>query len=107
MNCHFICSGGADVDFPPAVGIGSDETRTGAAPVLRRESDRILLIGTDPDTLRSITALIANNYGEMMSVPLYDSALLFSALVLLVIVFIFNAGARLIMIGINRRQNGG
>jgi phosphate transport system permease protein len=59
------------------------------------------------DAAYPLTALIANNYGEMMSIPLYDSALLFGALILLVIVFLFNAGARLIMTGIYRRQNGG
>jgi phosphate transport system permease protein len=58
------------------------------------------------DTAYPLTALIANNYGEMMSVPLYDSALMFGALILLVIVFLFNVGARLIMTGIYRRQNG-
>ncbi|MCL4499525.1 MAG: phosphate ABC transporter permease subunit PstC, partial [Chloroflexi bacterium] len=37
---------------------------------------------------------IANNYGEMMSIPLYDAALLCSALILLVIVLFFNIMAR-------------
>jgi len=41
-----------------------------------------------------LPALIANNYGEMMSVPLYDSALLLAALVLLAVVILFNLGAR-------------
>jgi phosphate transport system permease protein len=59
------------------------------------------------DTAYPLTALIANNYGEMMSIPLYDSALLLGALILLVIVFLFNAGARLTMIAVQRRQNGG
>jgi phosphate transport system permease protein len=38
-----------------------------------------------------LPALIANNYGDMMSVPLYDSALMFSALILFVIILVFNA----------------
>jgi phosphate transport system permease protein len=37
-----------------------------------------------------LPALIANNYGEMLSIPLYDSALMFAALLLLVIIMIIN-----------------
>jgi phosphate transport system permease protein len=37
-----------------------------------------------------LPALIANNYGEMLSIPMYDSALMFSALLLLVIILIIN-----------------
>ncbi len=37
-----------------------------------------------------LPALIANNYGEMMSLPLYDSALMFAALLLLLVVGAFN-----------------
>lgn len=37
-----------------------------------------------------LPALLANNYGEMMSIPMYDSALMLSALLLLVIVVCFN-----------------
>lgn len=44
-----------------------------------------------------LPALIANNYGEMMSIPQYDSALMFSALLLLVIVLVFNLGSRLLI----------
>lgn len=42
-----------------------------------------------------LPALIANNYGEMLSVPMYKSALMFSALVLLVVVIIFNMASRI------------
>jgi len=41
-----------------------------------------------------IPALIANNYGEMMSIPVYDSAIMFAALLLLVIIVIFNILAK-------------
>jgi len=44
-----------------------------------------------------LTALIANNYGEMLSVPLYDSALLLSALILLLVVLFFNIMARIVL----------
>lgn len=42
------------------------------------------------DAAYPLPALIANNYGDMMSIPLYDSALLCAALVLLVLILIFN-----------------
>ncbi|KPL76476.1 phosphate ABC transporter permease [Bellilinea caldifistulae] len=42
------------------------------------------------DPAYPIPALIANNYGEMMSIPLYDSALMAAALFLLLIVLSFN-----------------
>jgi len=49
-----------------------------------------------------LPALIANNYGEMMSVPMYDSALMLSALLLFVIIVVFNVISRLILIRIER-----
>jgi phosphate transport system permease protein len=48
-----------------------------------------------------IPALIANNYGEMMSIPLYDSALMLAALILFVIILLFNIISRL---AINRGE---
>ena len=44
-----------------------------------------------------IPALIANNFGEMMSIPLYDAALMFAALLLFIIIFGFNLVSRLIL----------
>ena len=49
------------------------------------------------DAAYPLTALIANNYGEMMSIPLYDAALLSAALVLLVVVLIFNVLSTLVL----------
>jgi phosphate transport system permease protein len=49
-----------------------------------------------------LPALIANNYGEMMSIPMYDSALMLSALILFIIVVIFNIFSRIILIRIER-----
>lgn len=54
------------------------------------------------DTAYSLPALIANNYGEMMSVPLYESALMGAALMLLVVVLVFNVLARLVIVRIQR-----
>ncbi|MGB8218036.1 MAG: phosphate ABC transporter permease subunit PstC [Candidatus Methanoperedens sp.] len=58
------------------------------------------------DSAYPLTALIANNYGEMMSIPMYDSALLLAALILMLIILFFNLGARLILIRIERRMHG-
>jgi phosphate transport system permease protein len=48
------------------------------------------LPGSIFDAAYPLPALIANNYGDMMSIPLYDAALLGAALILLVIILIFN-----------------
>jgi phosphate transport system permease protein len=50
-----------------------------------------------------LPALIANNYGEMMSVPSYDAALMTAALVLTLIVLFFNVLARRILVRVERR----
>jgi phosphate transport system permease protein len=57
----------------------------------------LMVVGNVPQMPHSIfdaayplPALIANNYGEMMSIPLYDAALMGAALVLLVLVVAFN-----------------
>ncbi|MFM2369454.1 MAG: hypothetical protein RL619_1760 [Bacteroidota bacterium] len=52
-----------------------------------------------------LPALIANNYGEMMSIPMYDSALMFAALLLFIIIFLFNAVSRIILFRIEKRTN--
>lgn len=49
------------------------------------------------DAAYTLPALIANNFGEMMSIPLYDAALMTAALILFLIVFAFNFGARLVL----------
>jgi phosphate transport system permease protein len=51
-----------------------------------------------------LPALIANNYGEMMSVPRYDSALMLAALVLLAVVLFFNVLASRILVRAERRS---
>ena len=55
------------------------------------------------DSAYTLPALIANNYGEMMSIPLYDSALMLAALVLLFIVTGFNLSAHLALLHMGRR----
>lgn len=49
------------------------------------------------DACYPIPALIANNYGEMLSVPLYDSALMFAAFLLFFVVVILNLGSRIVL----------
>lgn len=55
------------------------------------------LPGSIFDPAYPLPALIANNYGEMMSIPLYDAALLGAALILLVIVLAFNIASTLVL----------
>ncbi len=49
------------------------------------------------DAAYPLPALIANNYGDMMSIPLYDAALLGAALVLLVVILGFNIVSTLVL----------
>jgi phosphate transport system permease protein len=56
------------------------------------------------DAAYPLTALIANNYGEMMSIPLYDAALLGGALILLLIVLAFNTASRLVLVRFVRSE---
>jgi len=55
------------------------------------------------DAAYTLPALIANNYGEMMSIPLYDSALMTAALLLLMIVMLFTFAARAALLRAVRR----
>ncbi len=49
------------------------------------------------DACYPLPALIANNYGEMLSIPLYEAALMLAALFLFVVVLLFNAGSRIVL----------
>lgn len=71
----------------------------------------LMVVGNVPQVPSSIfepayplTALIANNYGEMMSIPLYDAALMGAALLLLVIMVIFNLISAMILNRIIRHK---
>jgi phosphate transport system permease protein len=46
------------------------------------------------DACYPLPALIANNYGEMLSMPSYESALMFAAFLLFTIVVLFNGLSR-------------
>jgi phosphate transport system permease protein len=56
------------------------------------------------DSAYPLPALIANNYGEMMSIPLYDAALLGAALVLLAVILIFNILSTVVLQRMLRRK---
>jgi phosphate transport system permease protein len=56
------------------------------------------------DPVYPLPALIANNYGDMLSIPLYDSALMLAALILFVIIFLFNGLSRIILFRLERRS---
>jgi phosphate transport system permease protein len=69
----------------------------------------LMVCGNLPEVPRSIfnacyplPALIANNYGEMLSLPLYEAALMFAALILFVVILLFNLASRMILYRIER-----
>ena len=55
------------------------------------------------DSVYPLPALIANNYGEMLSLPIYESALMFAALILFVIILVFNALSRIVLDKVEKR----
>lgn len=59
------------------------------------------------DTAYPLPALIANTYGEMMSIPLYDAAVLLAAFILLVVTALFNMVGWGILLRIERREISG
>ncbi len=63
----------------------------------------IMVPGSVFDPGYPLPALIANNYGEMLSAPEYESALLFAAFLLFVIIFLFNAISRIVLGRIKRK----
>jgi phosphate transport system permease protein len=56
------------------------------------------------DPAYPLPALIANNYGEMMSIPLYDSALMLAALILMLVVAAFSLAAHFTLSQIERHR---
>jgi phosphate transport system permease protein len=57
------------------------------------------------DACYPMPALIANNYGEMLSMPSYESALMFAAFLLFLIIVFFNAASRLTLNQIEKRYH--
>lgn len=56
------------------------------------------------DATYPLPALIANTYGEMMSIPLYDAAIMLAALILLIITVVFNMAAWGILLHLERKE---
>ena len=72
----------------------------------------LMVCGNLPEVPRSfldscypIPALIANNYGEMLSLPLYEAALMFAALILFVVVLFFNVISRVVLYRLEKTFN--
>lgn len=83
----------------------------GASRALGETIAVLMVVGNIPqvptsifDSAYPLPALIANNYGEMMSIPLYDAALLSAALILLVVILIFNILSILVIQRMLRRK---
>lgn len=57
------------------------------------------------DACYPLPALIANNYGEMLSLPMYEAALMFAALALFVVILGFNLIARIVLNNVERKFN--
>ena len=55
------------------------------------------------DAAYPLPALIANNYGEMLSLPLYEAALMFAALILFVVILLFNLVSRAVLYRIEKK----
>jgi phosphate transport system permease protein len=55
------------------------------------------------DACYPLPALIANNYGEMLSMPSYESALMLAAFLLFIIVVLFNTVSRITLVQIEKR----
>lgn len=56
------------------------------------------------DTAYPLPALIANTYGEMMSIPLYDSAIMLAAFILLLVTALFNIAGWGILLRMERKD---
>ncbi|HJZ40958.1 MAG TPA: phosphate ABC transporter permease subunit PstC [Bacteroidales bacterium] len=57
------------------------------------------------DSCYPLPALIANNYGEMLSMPSYESALMLAAFLLFIIIVLFNAISRVTLVQIEKRYH--
>lgn len=70
----------------------------------------LMVCGNSPEIPKSLfdpcyplPALIANNYGEMLSLPLYESALMFAAFILFFIILVFNVASRMMLQRIEKK----
>ncbi len=80
-----------------SVGLGASRALGETMAVLMVVGNVARVPGSIFDPAYPLPALIANNYGELMSIPLYDSALMMAALILLFIIIIFNVLSTLLL----------
>ena len=73
-----------------AFGLGIAKALGETIAVMMVVGNRVQIPKTPFEAGYPLPALIANNYGEMLSIPMYDSALMFAALLLLVIILLIN-----------------
>lgn len=73
-----------------AFGLGIAKAFGETIAVMMVVGNQVKVSGNPFDAGYPLPALIANNYGEMLSIPMYDSALMFAAFLLLVIILAIN-----------------
>lgn len=73
-----------------AFGLGIAKALGETMAVMMVVGNRVQIPATPFDAGYPLPSLIANNYGEMLSIPMYDSALMFAALLLLIIILLIN-----------------
>jgi phosphate transport system permease protein len=80
-----------------AFGLGTAKAFGETMAVLMVVGNRVQIDWSPLQAGYPLPALIANNYGEMMSIPMYDSALMFAALLLFAIIVGINLFFRYFM----------
>ena len=93
----------ARIGILAAVVLGFSRAFGETLAVMMLVGNTVKIPGSLFDAAYPLPALIANNYGEIMSVPLYESALMGAALVLLVVVMAFNVLARLVITRLTKK----
>lgn len=74
-----------------AMGLGVSKALGETIAVLMLVGNVVQVPHSVLDPAYPLPALIANNYGDMMSIPQYDAALMLAALLLFVLIVVFNA----------------
>jgi len=87
-----------------AVTLGASRALGETMAVLMVVGNLAKVPGSIFDPAYPLPALIANNYGEMFSIPLYESALMTAALILLIMVLIMNLISTLVLKQFIRRE---
>ena len=88
-----------------AFGLGIAKALGETIAVMMVVGNRVQIPTTPFDAGYPLPSLIANNYGEMLSIPMYDSALMFAALLLLVIILLINIIFRFLIYKTQRHES--